>query len=239
MFSGIRYFFTGFTLLLKPGIKRYVVIPLFINISVFSLGLWLGIQWFERFLDRVLPSWLSWAEFLLWPLFAVSYFVIVFYTFALLVNVIAAPFNGLLAEKIEHFLSGEPLQGSKQDTIKLLKELPGMIGNEISKLLYLLLRSLPLLILFLIPGVNLVAPIAWFLFSAWMLCLEYLDYPCGNHSISFKETRVLASKQKIRSLSFGAVTTGFTSIPLINFIVMPVAVAGATAMYLDTFKKPL
>ena len=234
MLGGISYFFSGFKLITTSGIKRFVFIPLLINISIFALGFWLGMTWFDQFLENMLPAWLAWAEFILWPIFALSYFLIVFYLFALLANIIAAPFNGLLSEKVEDHLRGNtPIQNDS--TIKqLLRELPRTVSSEINKLFYFLIRSIPLLILFIIPGINVIAPVIWFLFSAWMLSLEYLDYPLGNHGVLFKQTRGLAKQQRTRCLSFGALVSAFTMIPILNFIVMPVAVAGATAFYVKS-----
>jgi CysZ protein len=234
MFRGIAYFFSGFKLVFSRGVKRFVLIPLMINISIFAFGFWFGMAWFDQFLEKMLPSWLSWAEFILWPLFALSYFLIVFYLFALLANIIAAPFNGLLAERVEQYLRGNTDQQNQSTIKQLLKELPRTVGSEINKLFYFLLRSLPLLLLFLIPGINVIAPVIWFLFSAWMLSLEYLDYPLANHGIMFKQTRGLAKQQRTRCLSFGALVSAFTMIPVLNFIIMPVAVAGATALYVDS-----
>jgi CysZ protein len=234
MLRGIGYFISGFKLIFSRGIKRFVLIPLSINICIFAFGFWFGMEWFDQFLAKMLPAWLHWAEFILWPIFALSYFLIIFYLFALLANIVAAPFNGLLAEKVEQRLRANTNQQNQSAIKQLLKELPRTFGSEINKLFYFLLRSLPLLILFLIPGVNIIAPIAWFLFSAWMLSLEYLDYPLGNHGILFKQTRVLAKQQRTCCLSFGALVSAFTMIPIINFIVMPVAVAGATVLYVDS-----
>lgn len=231
MLGGARYFFQGLGLLTKPGIRRFVIIPLLINVGIFSAVLWLGSRWFDQFLDNMLPGWLSWAEFILWPLFALSYFLLLFYLFALLANVIAAPFNDLLSEKVEAYLRGNIVKADDKNNFWV--EVPRSIANEIGKLFYFLLRSIPLLILFVIPGVNLIAPFLWFMFSAWMLSLEYLDYPCGNHNISFKETREKIRARRIRCISFGGAVTAFTMLPVINFIAMPAAVAGATSLYLN------
>ena len=232
MFQGIKYFIKGSRLIFKPGIKRYVLVPLLINISLFSIGFWLGLQWFDEFLADVLPTWLAWAEYILWPIFTLSYFLIVFYLFALIANVIAAPFNGLLAEKIELHVNKTSIDDSTQ---RILPTIIPSIASELGKLIYFVFRSIPLLLLFLIPGLNLLAPIVWFIFSSWMLSLEYLDYPLGNHNILFKKTRELVKQQRITCLSFGAITSAFTLIPFINFFVMPIAVAGATLLYIDKF----
>ncbi len=237
MLQGIKYFFNGSRLIFKPGIKRFVLIPLLINISLFSIGFWFGLQWFDRFLSDILPAWLSWAEYILWPLFTLSYFLIVFYLFALIANVIAAPFNGLLAEKIEQHLNKGLNDKTTTSTQKLLPIIIPSIASELSKLTYFIFRSIPLLLLFLIPGLNLFAPIAWFIFSSWMLSLEYLDYPFSNHNILFKKTRSLVKEQRTSCLSFGAIVSAFTLIPIVNFFVMPIAVAGATLLYIDKFSQ--
>ncbi len=233
MLSGIKYFLTGLRLVFKPGLKRFVIIPVLINMAIFAIGLWLGMSWFDRFLQSILPTWMAWAEYLLWPLFAIGYFLVVFYLFALIANILAAPFNGLLAEKAEHYLRGTHLQQKDSSLKKVIIEIPQTIGSEISKLIYFLLRALPLLVLFLIPGINILAPLFWFLFSAWMLGLEYLDYPLGNHHVLFRQTRVIVRSHRSRCLSFGSLVSAMTMIPIVNFIVMPVAVVGATALFVD------
>lgn len=237
MFNGAGYFFSGFTLIFSPGIKRFVLIPLAINISILILGFWLGMEWFDHFLAKMLPGWLSWAEFIIWPIFALSYFLIVFYLFALVANVIAAPFNGILAERVEKHLHGHAITQNTSTIRQLVKEIPRTVGSEINKLIYFIFRALPLLLLSLIPGINIIAPIVWFLFSAWMLSLEYLDYPLGNHGVLFKQTRILVKQKRKRCLSFGSLVSAFTMIPVLNFIVMPVAVAGATAFYVDSLQS--
>ena len=233
MFQGIRCLFAGVKLLTCPGLRRFVIAPLLINICIFAAVLWFGIHWFDQFLLNLLPGWLEWAEFILWPVFTLSYFLVVFYLFALLMNVIAAPFNDLLAEKVEQHLRGEQLTDMASNTADLIKEIPRSIGNEMYKLLYFLVRSLPLLVLFFIPGINVIAPFLWLAFSAWMLSLEYLDYPMGNHNINFKTTRALVGRRRVLCLSFGSIVTGLTMLPIVNFIAMPAAVAGATVLYVE------
>ena len=53
-----------------------------------------------------LPDWLSFLSYILWPIFVVLVVLMVFFTFTMLANVIAAPFNGFLAEKVEVVVRG-------------------------------------------------------------------------------------------------------------------------------------
>ena len=40
--SGIKYFFKGLQLIASPGIRRYVIIPLLINTTIFIAAIWFG-----------------------------------------------------------------------------------------------------------------------------------------------------------------------------------------------------
>ena len=109
--------------------------------------------------------------------------------------------------------------------------------DELGKLLYALLWAIPFLFLCLIPGINLAAPLLWFLYSAWMLNLEYADYPMGNHGLKAREIRSRLRRRRILGLGFGSATAGLTMVPVLNFIAMPGAVAGATAMWVDELRE--
>jgi CysZ protein len=195
--------------------------------------IWLGLDQFEGLMDRFLPadeSWLSWLRWLLWPLFAIALVLIIFYTFTVIANLIAAPFNGLLAEKVELYLGGQlPKQpgGVKQ----VMKDVLPALLSELRKMTYFLLRAIPLLILFIIPGLNLLAPFLWIAFSAWFLAIEYGDYPMANHGLNFKRQKIRLKKSRLTALAFGGGLTLMMMVPILNFLAMPAAVAGATVFW--------
>jgi CysZ protein len=237
--SGVRYFLRGLRLITQPGLRRFVLLPLLINVLVFTAAVWYGVLSFETFIawmQAKVPAWLQWLEWILWPLFVLALLIVVFYTFSLVANLLAAPFNGLLAEKVELHLTGRPLNeggGLKKALIELV---PTLI-DELRKLLYILVWAVPFLLLFLIPGVNVAAPILWFLYTAWMLAFEYSDYPMGNHGLKLRAMRGRLRRRRALALGFGATAAGMTMIPVVNFVVMPSAVAGATAMWVDVLAR--
>lgn len=238
-FIGANGLLKGFDLITTSGLRRFVILPLLINILVFSASIWVLVQQFTPLVDKwisYLPSWLSWLEGLVWLVFAIAAVLLIFYTFALLANLIASPFNGLLAEAVEKHLTGQPLPPSGS-LITVFKDFPAAIFDELRKLLYFLLRAVPLLILFWIPLLNLAAPFLWVLFSAWMMTVQYCDYPMGNHNLRFKEQRSVLGRRKLLSLGFGGATLLGTLIPVVNFLVMPAAVAGATALWVNHLKQ--
>ena len=237
-FTGIGYFFQGLRLIVQPSLRRYVMIPLLINICLFAGIIWFGANQFEVFMNWLmpeLPEWLQWSEWLLWIVFSIAALLITFYVFSLLANVIASPFNGMLAEAVELHLTHQPLD-SGGGWKKMLSELVPTIIDELRKLIYLALWSVPFLLLFLIPVINLVAPFVWMVFSAWMLAIEYADYPMGNHGLRSDEQKQRLGEKRFLSLGFGGTVSVATMIPVFNFLVMPAAVAGATAMWVKQFK---
>lgn len=229
--KGAAFMLQGIRLIARPGLKRFVLVPLLINIAVFSGAIWYGKAQFDGLMLRMqsaVPDWLGWLEWLLWPIFILALLIIVFYSFTLVANLIASPFNSLLAEKTEALLTGRSLENDG-DMKKLLRELPGTLIDELRKIGYAILWSIPFLILaFAIPVVG---AAIWFLFTAWMLAVQYSDFPMGNHGLKFRAMRARLSKRRFLSIGFGAAAAGLTMIPVLNFIAMPAAVAGATAMW--------
>ena len=237
--KGVGYLREGLRLMRQPGLRRYVAMPLLISVVIFSAAIVAGVHWLEILLGWLLnwlPGWLDWLRYLLWPLFALTGVLLVFYTFSLLTNLVAAPFNGLLAEAVERHLDGNSMADAG-GWRELLKDfLPSLI-SELRKLLYFALRALPLGLLFLIPAVNLAAPFLWALFSAWMLAIEYMDYPMANHLLHFAEQRKRLRGRRLLAWGFGGASLLMTMIPVVNFLAMPASVAGATAMWVREFKQ--
>lgn len=231
--TGFAYFFYGFELIIKPGIRRFVVIPLLINIILFSLLIVTAARYYHLatfWVSHFLPSGLAWLVSILWLLFIAAFMLFFIYAFTFFANIISAPFNAFLAERVETYLAGRRLT---QDIPwhKIIHEALRIGKREIQKLLYYLPRAIFLLLCLFIPGVNVVVTVLWFTFNGWMLALQYLDYAFDNHRVSFLEMRVAMQKQRWRCLCFGLVSLFFSMVPVINFLVIPVSVAGATKLW--------
>ncbi len=226
----------GLRLVLRPGLRAHVLVPVLVNLVVLGLTVWGGSLLFEDLLARFLPAegWLSYLRWLLWPLFALAMALVVIFGFTALANLIAAPFNSLLSEKVEQLFGGQPAPSLSWSEV--VRDLPRTLGSELRKLGYFLLRAIPLGLLFLVPGLNLAAPFLWALFSAWFLALEYSDYPLGNRGLRFREQHRHLRAHRPMALGFGAGVTLLTLIPLVNLAAMPAAVIGATLLALRTSK---
>lgn len=231
--DGARHLLRGFRLLLAPGVKRFVAIPLAINAVLFAVALVLGaaaVAELVGYLQGMLPGWLDWIALLAWPLYVVAGLLVVFYAAGMIANLVAAPFMKPLAAAVEYHLTGEVPPRRLRTVREIVLDVPSALGSELSKLLYFLVRALPLLLLFLIPGVNALAPFAWLVFGAWMLAREYLDPPLDNHGYGFKRQGELIARHRAGALGFGGAAAVANTIPGVNFLVLPAAVAGGTSL---------
>jgi CysZ protein len=237
--QGIRDLRSGFNLAFRPGIRLYVILPLLVNFLLFASGtVWLADyfgDWLNDFLSK-LPEWLQFLRGLFWAVFVVGIMLTAYYAFTVLARLIAAPFNSLLAERVEKELTGK--SGAIEESIASM--VVRSIRRELVKLLYMLPRLFAVLllsaVLFFIPGLNALIPLLWFLFGAWILCLEYLDYNSDNHGLSYRQTKTMAQQQRQRALGLGGAIALLTSFPLVNLVIMPVAVCAGTAWWVSSQK---
>jgi CysZ protein len=233
--KGISHVRDGFKLIKLGGIKRYVIIPVLINFILFTGAIWYLFIKFDSLLEHFLPSWLDWLEFLIWPIFFIACLLVVFFTFTIIANVFGAPFNGVLSEKIEQKLDLNNNQS--EGYLSLLSGARIGICNEFRKLFYIVIRAIPLLLIFVIPGINFFAPFIWFMFGAWMLAIEYLDYPMGNRELTFNQQLTIIKQNRFLCLGLGMAMMVMTIIPVLNFFAMPVGVAAATSLWAKHLKQ--
>lgn len=234
--SGAGYFMQGFELIGTKGLRRFVFVPLAINLIIFSIAfyyLYLQLDYYLAQINDFIPEWLNWLNYVLWPLAIATMLIVFSFVFSSVANWIAAPFNGLLSEKVEATLTNTlpPSGGAKE----IVKDIPRTLSREWCKFRYYLPRAIGFfLLLWVLPVIG---QVLWFLFVSWMMAIQYKDYPFDNHKIPFPEMKHALSNNKSLSYSFGLTVMVFSMIPIVNLIVMPVAICGSTSLWVDHYKQ--
>ncbi len=211
----------GASLLWHKQLRKYVLIPILVNLLLFSSMLYLGYHSVGVLITQFIPDWLQWLDWLIYPLFFISFFIAGFFTFTLIANLIASPFYGGLAAKTHAILNDQT--GGIQEQAVL-----SVLGSELKRIVYLVSRAIPLVIISIIPGVNIIAPILWGLFGAWGLSMEYFAYPLENEGALFSEQRQALKTVRLGALSFGGLVLFALMMPVLNIFVPPIAVISAT-----------
>lgn len=226
VFSGAAYLGQGLKLLFHPALRKFVLVPILVNILLFVVLTTLLVQQFDSLLNAMMVYLPSWMDFLAWVVIAVlALFVVLVYgySFSMITNVIAAPFYGFLAERVEEMVTDRTLDGET-----LLQMIPRTIGRELLKVWYFLWRSLLIVLLSFIP---LLGPLLAALWAAWSMSIQYSDYAADNHQWPFRSLRRSLMLRPQPSFGFGAVVMLGMMVPLLNILVIPAAVIGGTLLW--------
>ena len=234
-FRGLGYLGEGFRLIRQPGLRLFVVIPLVINILLFGLLFYFLAELFAAMIATAMSwlpdwAWLQSLDCLFCILYGAVILLMLAYGFVILANLIGSPFYGYLAELTEKHLTGQEVS-SDDGWSQIIRDIPRSLWREVQKILYYLPRAIGLFIIGVIPVVNLVAAVLWFVFNCWMMSLQYVDYPADNHRVSFPALRRLLGDTRLSALGFGLPVALAAMVPVLNLVVVPAAVCGATAYW--------
>lgn len=224
--SGPRHLLLGFRLLLQPGVRGLMLVPLAGNIVVYALAAALAFYGVDAALDRWLPAALDWLRWILFPLAAVLMLLLAFFTFTLVANLLLAPFNGLLSERVERALTGS---SRAVDTPLAWSTIKRVLRQESRRLLYIGVRVLGVFLLGLVPVVGLAAVPVGLALGAWLLALEFAGNPLGNWGMGFAQQREFLRANRNGMFGFGLAAMGLALVPVVNFALLPAGVAGMTA----------
>lgn len=64
-----------------------------------------------------------------------------------------------------------------------------------------------------------------------MPIFQYIDYPADNHKLGWNEMLAWLRQKRWQSMSFGGIVYLVLLIPVVNILMMPAAVAGATLFW--------
>lgn len=219
-------------MVLRPGLRRYVILPIMINIILFTSAFVLLYEQLDDWLHNLLPYQLTWLTWLIMPLLFLALSLGVFYSFGLIANLIGSPFSSQLAQTIELQLGGHPPSANANLKGTLRSTFIGLM-TQLSALLYQLIRLVPLMLLFWVPGINLIATLVLIGFSTWMLALAYMATPMGNHDMAFREVRDICGQHKALVFGLGTGLLLLTWIPGLNLLVLSAGTAAATTLWVD------
>jgi CysZ protein len=228
---GMLYMVLGVRHLLTNGLKRFILLPLVLNFLMFAGLYYLTDHYllsYAYYYIAKLPSWLSFLSWVFFIFFIISFFLMFLSVFTVAFNVISAPFNGLLAEKVQNLLYDRSIP-----SLPLYQIVLRSIKRQGQFLAYFLPRFLGIFILFLIPFLQIIYPFIWFFFSAWILSIQYQDFAMDNNLIAFKDMKRRVRENKMCSLGLGSAIGLVSFIPILNILIMPAAVIAGTMLFCD------
>lgn len=229
--SGPAWLLRGYRMLFLRGVRGFMLIPLLGNMLLFTLAATAAFYGLDAAFDRWLPEGVTWLRWMLYPLAAILLLVIAFFSATIIGNLLLAPFNGLLADRVERALTGHsPAQDAGEPWTATMRR---ALRDEARKLGYVLPRVIGVFLLGFIPFVGVLAVPLGLLLGAWLLAIEFASNPLGNWGYVFRDQRAYLRTRPWRFLGFGFAAMGCALVPVLNFALIPAGIAGMTAMCLE------
>ncbi len=230
--DGVRAFVDGAGLVRTSQLGAYIWLPALVSAAIVAIGLWAAFAYADQlgeWLVASLPSWLDFLSTILVPLLYLIAVLVGTWLFGFVAIILSSPFHGNLSAALEPHLDRAPANPAATRPLHL--EALAALRRELRKLRYQLPRLIGVLLATFIPVLNVASPLLWLLFGAWMLAVQFADLPAENRQEDFSATLELLRQNRGAALGFGLCVTPLLAIPIVNFVVVPLAVAGGTVLW--------
>jgi CysZ protein len=221
----------------NPRLIQYILIPFMINTIVFSAAVYLGLDFFGGTVVEYIPQGEGWYWALLyWFLWVVAVLltaVLVFFSFTVVGNLLASPFNELLSERTEEVLSGA-VNDEPFTVGRFLRDAWQTILMEAKKMWIFVVIMVFILPLNLLPGVgNSLYTILAVSLTLFFLCFEYLGFVLVRKRQFFREQKNYIFARKFLMLGFACGVMALLAIPFFQLLCIPLAVIGVTRLWCE------
>lgn len=242
---GLTYPFQGAWFIKNhPILLRYILIPLMINIIVFVVLISLSWHYGGILLNQVIPKEEAWywslVFYLSLGLLGLLLVLVVIFTFTVVGNLIAAPFNEVLSEKVEEIFLGKIPENSYPNSsffgtaFHLFRQTSFNLLENLKEIAFFAIIGLCMFFLNFIPGLGTGLNMLWI----WIfLAFEFLNYPLSRKSYSFRQKLRLIWDQKGLVSGFGLGVFLVLFIPVFNLACIPASVVGGTLLYLQEMRN--
>jgi CysZ protein len=229
-FRSIKFFFS------HPKLITYSIAPIIINIIIYgsvffftymwlfgSAGKWLGI-------DE--PGAGFWLQFLHTALLIIGFLLLLFICYLLFItigNLITAPFNEELSQRVEEIAAG--MAGHKMG---FWEDAYISIKGEAEKIVFYLFFLFLIFLLNFIPlAGSAISAVLGTIFSFFYNALDYLDYPMTRKKMKFRQKLKVTRSGKLVTYGFGAAAFLMMFLPVVNVFMKPILVVAGTSLYYE------
>lgn len=236
--------FRSFSLAIKSIVRDPVNLMLALFPTFIALCLYVGVivlvfknaDYFGVLVQNYLPDpqTAGWIGKLLTAIFVLFVFLIMSWTFVLIVGIISAPFNSMLSSRIEDRLAGKKLEENRNRTFKeIISSLGRTFWDEFQKIFFIIILTMMALILNLFPVFY---PIGLFIL-ALLMAVQFVDYSWSRHELRFSTCMKDLFRNIIPYAASGLIFLILVSVPLINTLVPALATSYYTVLWLNRQKR--
>jgi uncharacterized protein involved in cysteine biosynthesis len=156
------------------------------------------------------------------------FYVLVSWTFVLIVGILSAPFNDVISARIEKKMRGEVSNSDKSRTLQdVFRGLMSTLFTELKKIMIIILATIVATLLNFIP---LFYPVVLILL-ALLMSAQYLDFTWSRHNLSASDCFRDLLKYFFSHTLSGLIFLGLIAIPFINALIPAIATSYYTILW--------
>ncbi len=242
IFKGLSAYSQSFSLIGKLKLWKFFLVPMGISLGV-AVTVFLSIYKLADNLGRWISGFWPWEtgqETVTYISTWLGGFIILVLGFILykhIVMTLSAPFMSPVSEKMERHLFPDLYADIKQRDTSNAQQFMRSLRLSIRNIIYELAITIPLLVLSIIPGVNLVTGVLIFLVQSYYSGFGNMDYTLERH-FAYRESVTFIKKSRGYAIGNGIVFTALALIPVVGIIlVLPISVTAASKTTLELLKE--
>jgi len=194
-------------------------------------------SWYNALAGSWVIESAAWYWTILYYTLLLPFFLIIIaltlFAIMILSQVVNAPFNTLLSEKVEELYTGKKFKSE----LSFFGQIKHDVLYELKKLLFFIILLVIPLPLWFIPVIG--GGIYTFVSSVilmYTLTFDFLDYPMERDMLNLKHRRIMIFKRPGIWLGYGGLMFLIFFIPLLNIVVWPILITSGTLLYIDKLK---
>jgi CysZ protein len=242
IFKALSAYSQSLSLISQLKLWKYFLVPMGISLFV-ALSVFLSVYKLADNLGRWMAGWWPWeagqetvTSIATW-LGGFIILVLGFILYKHIVMTLSAPFMSPVSEKIERHLFPDLYEDIKQRDTTNLQQLIRSLRLSVRNIIYELIITIPLLVLSIIPGINLVTGILIFMVQSYYSGFGTMDYTLERY-FSYRESVQFIKQSRGYAIGNGMVFTALAFIPVIGIIlVLPISVTAASKTTLELLKE--
>ena len=233
--------FSSLSLVKRYKLYAYFFIPFLLNIVILSLIFYFSFTTLKPLIQNLITGngiLFDMLRFIITPLLVIIQTIITILIYSIVGNIVTAPFNDFLSQKVEIKAFGEKFD-EKLTLKSMIADIIRVVANLIKLLLLMAAAHILLFLLNFIPVLGTILyTVLGFLVTAFFFGFQFYDYPLERRRYTFGKKLKTTFRFASQVLGIGVGFFLLSLIPVINFLGLNMATTAATVMF-SNYIKPV
>jgi len=238
-FAGLRLPFIVWTELRLIQGRRFIVIPILLNICmayvIFRYGVsgWVVQQLVDAFDAQLSDAW-QWLVDMMYYMFNTIALIVVMMVAVRLGTIIGSPVYGIVAERIDDkYMVDEHLP-----PLTIFQSIRSAVWYELRKVVIVFCFAVMGFVLGYVPLIGVVLGTTFVIVSTTVVALlDFTDVPMSRRGLRFRQRFAVFRQFFPELLGFAVIMVPLASIPVINVVAVPMGISAGALLFVKYLKS--